>query len=88
MNQKRKSAEDEEAETRKSSRQTSNSSSTILPHICIFCGGDSKYKKWTNTGEPLRCCAQLGVDQKLKAIATEQHDAILIALTSYELVAK
>ena len=45
MNKKRKSAEDDEVETRKSSRQASNSSSTILPQICIFCGGDSKYKK-------------------------------------------
>ena len=88
MNKKRKSAEDDEVETRKSSRQTSNSSSTILPQICIFCGGDSKYKKGTNTREPLRCCAQLRVDQKLKMIATERHDAKLIALTTDELVAK
>ena len=88
MNKKRKSAEDDKVETRKSSRQTSNSSSTILPQICIFFGGDSQYKKGTNTREPLRCCAQLRVDQKLKAIATEQHNAKLIALTSGELVAK
>ena len=39
MNKKRKSTEDDEVETRKSSRQTSNSSSTILPQICILCGG-------------------------------------------------
>ena len=45
MNRKRKSAEDDEVEARKSSRQTSNSSSTILAQICIFCGGDSIYKK-------------------------------------------
>ena len=36
----------------------------------------------------MRCCAQLSVDQKLKTIATERHDAKLIALTSDELVAK
>ena len=48
----------------------------------------SKYEKGTNTTEPLRCCVQLRVDQKLKAIATERHDAKLIALTSDELVAK
>ena len=88
MNRKRKSAEDDEVRTRKSSKQTSNSSSTIRPQIHIFCGGDSKYKKGTNTREPLRCCAQLRVDQKLKAIATERHDAKLIALTSDKLVAK
>ena len=56
MNKKRKPAEDDEVET-KSSRQTSNSSSTILPQICIFCGGDSKYKTGRNTTVPLRCCA-------------------------------
>ena len=88
MNKKRKSAEDDEVETRKSSRQTSNSSSTILPQICIFCGRDSKYKKGTHTREPLRCCTQIRVDQKLKVIATERHDAKLIAPTSDELVAK
>ena len=88
MNKKRKSTEDEKVETAKSSRQTSNSSSTILPQICKFCGGDAEYKKGTNTREPLRCCAQLRVDQKLKAIATERHDAKLIALTSDKLVAK
>ena len=88
MNKKRMSAEDDEVETRKSSRQTSNPSSTILPQICIFCGRDSKCKKGKNTREPLRCCAQLRLDQKLKTIATEQHDAKLIALTSNELVAK
>ena len=88
MNKKRKSAEDDKVETRKSSRQTSNSTSTILSQICIFCGGDSKYKKEANTREPLRRCAQLRVDQKLKTIATERHDAKLIALTSDELVAK
>ena len=33
MNKKRKSAEDAEVETRKSSRQTINLSSTILPQI-------------------------------------------------------
>ena len=71
MNKKRKSAEDAEVETRKSSRQTSNLSSTILPQIWIF----SKYKKGTNAREPLRCCAQLRVDQKLKTIATERRDA-------------
>ena len=47
-----------------------------------------KYKKGANTREPLRCCAQLRVDQKLKMIATERHDAKLIALTSDELVVK
>ena len=57
MNKKRKSTEDEKVETAKSSRQTSNSSSTILPQICIFCGGDSKYKTGKNTTVPLRCCA-------------------------------
>ena len=88
MNKKRKSAEDEKVETRKSSRQTNNSSSTILPQICIFSGGDSKHKKGTNTREPSRCCAQLRVDKKLKTIATEQHNTKLTALTSDELVAK
>ena len=88
MNKKRNSAEDDEVRTRKSSSQTSNSSSTILPQICIFCGRDSKYKKGTNTTEPLRCCAQLRVDKKLKTISTERHDAKLITLTSHELLAK
>ena len=36
----------------------------------------------------MRCCAQLRFDQKLKTIATERHDAKLIALTSDKLVAK
>ena len=36
----------------------------------------------------MRCCAQLNVDQKLKAITTERDDTKLIALTSDELVAK
>ena len=49
MNKKKKSAEDDEVETKKLSRQTRNS--------------------------------QLSVDQKLKTIVTEQHDAKLIALT-------
>ena len=84
----RKSAEDDEVKTRKSSKQTSNSSSTILPQICIFCGGDSKYKRGTKKRDPLRYCAQLKVDQKLRTIATERHHAKLIALTSDELVAK
>ena len=44
MNKKRKPAEDDEVET-KSSRQTSNSSSTILPQICILCGGIQNTKK-------------------------------------------
>ena len=48
----------------------------------------SKYKKGTNSREPLGCCVQLRVDQKLKTIATERHDAKLIALTSDELVVK
>ena len=49
MNKKKKSAEDDEVETKKLLRQTRNS--------------------------------QLSVDQKLKTIVTEQHDAKLIALT-------
>ena len=36
----------------------------------------------------MRCFAQLRVDQKLKTIETERHDAKLITLTSEELVAK
>ena len=47
--QEKKSAEDDEVEAKKSSRQTRNS--------------------------------QLRVDQKLKTIVTEQHDAKVIALT-------
>ena len=88
MNKKRKSAEDDKVERRKSSRQTSNLSSTMLAQICIFCGRDSKYKKGTNTREPVRCYAKLRVDQKLKPIGIERHDTKLIALTSDELVAK
>ena len=36
----------------------------------------------------MRCCPQLRVDQELKSIATERHDAKLIAVTSAELVAQ
>ena len=36
----------------------------------------------------MRCCAQVRVDQKLKTIATERHNAKLVTLTSDELVAK
>ena len=36
----------------------------------------------------MRCCAQVRVDQKLKTIATERHNANLVTLTSDELVAK
>ena len=77
MNKKRKSAEDDEVETRKSSRQASNSSSTILPQICIFCGGDSKYKKKGQIRERPRDVVH---SSELKTIATERHDAKLIAL--------
>ena len=52
-----------------------------------FVAGIQKTKKG-QIREPLRCCAQLRVDQKLETIATERHDAKLIALASDDLVAK
>ena len=59
-----------------------------LLRFAYFVAGIQYTKNRTNTRGPLRCCTQLRVDQKLKTIATERHDAKLITLTSDEFVAK
>ena len=55
--------------------------------ICIFCGKASKYRRGSRSREPLRQCAELRADAKVREIAEKKMDNRILAITTRELVA-
>ena len=63
------------------------SQSRIYEEKCIFCEKTSKYKKGSNTREPLVKSCELRSDDMVRSIAIEKMDTKILSITSRELVA-
>ena len=61
--------------------------STVYEEKCIFCDKTSKYKKGSNTREPLTKSCEFHSDEKIRSIAVQKMDSKMLSITSRELVA-
>lgn len=62
------------------------STSRVYDKLCVFCN-KNKYKKKENSRETLIQCTDLRSDTKLRDIATQKQDSIILAIVSRDIVA-
>ena len=79
--------ERKELNRRKSSADSTSSSSQVYDPVCIFCLKSSKYLTNSKTREPLAQCVELHSDQTVRQAAVEKSDSRIMAITSRDLVA-
>ena len=72
---------------RKSAREPSTPSSTVLQEVCIFCDKKNKYVKGTKSREVLHQARELRSDKTVRQAALNQMNDKILAITSRELVA-
>lgn len=62
------------------------STSRVYKKTCMFCDKE-KYRRGTNTREPIVQCTELRSDQRIRECATKKQDEKILALVSRDIVA-
>ena len=59
----------------------------LLPRKCIFCSKD-KYQKNSRTRESLSNCEELRADERIRKIASERNELLIVRIASNDFIAK